>query len=55
MKWISIYWWKYLLEKPCNWTKFWCRVSQHKCGPIYYNVNGTEPDWHCKNCKDYLG
>jgi hypothetical protein len=53
-KWFDKYWWKYLLEKPLNWTKFWCRMGGHKCGPIYYNPYGLEPDMRCKNCDDEI-
>jgi hypothetical protein len=52
--WISISWWKYLLENPITWRKFWCRMGGHKCGPIWYNVNGLEPDMRCQNCEDEL-
>jgi len=51
--------WKYLLEKPADginlWTAFWCRLSGHRCGVIFYNVGGDEPDYRCKNCFDDLG
>lgn len=53
-RWFTAYWWKYLLEKPCNRTKFWCRIKGHPDGPIWYNINGTEPDMRCQNCKDEL-
>ena len=59
-KWFSKEWWNYLLEKPnnssdCNWlVRFWCRMNIHPKGVIWYNINGTEPDMHCKICNDNL-
>ena len=53
--WFDYWYWHYLLETPRSWKKFWCRAKNHPEGPIYFNVNGTEPDWRCKNCGDYLG
>lgn len=55
----SLEWWKYLLEKP-HYTSnrsrsFWCRAKGHPAGPVYHNICGTEPDWHCLNCGDDLG
>ena len=32
-----------------------CRWRGHPCGVIWYDVSGTEPDMHCKNCGDDLG
>jgi len=57
--WFTKSWWKMLLEKPAEdvnrWISFWCRAKGHKCGVVYYNACGTEPDMHCKNCGDDLG
>lgn len=53
-RWFSRSWWQYLFEKPVTWKKFWCRSGCHKCGPIYYNMGGFEPDYRCKNCGDEL-
>jgi hypothetical protein len=55
MHWFSVYWWKYLFSKPFNFTKFFCRIRGHKCGVIWYNSVGLEPDMICKNCFDDLG
>jgi|WetSurSiteA1Bulk_404760.scaffolds.fasta_scaffold00038_21 hypothetical protein len=55
MKWFSIAWWEYLLEKPLTLRKFWCRLHGHKEGPWFHNIGGAEPDWRCRNCGDYLG
>jgi len=55
MYWFTIKYWKYLLTKPFNLTKFFCRVRQHSCGVFWYNPHGHEPDMHCKNCNDDLG
>lgn len=59
-KWFYIWFWKYLLaEKSFNYNWFEvikCRLKGHPCGPIYYtHCCATEPDWHCKNCGDYIG
>lgn len=52
--WFTKDWWGYLLEKPLNLTKFFCRIKGHRCGPVWYNVGGLEPDMHCSNCYDDL-
>lgn len=59
--WFSRWWWQYLSEKSRNDTptcgkihRFWCRAAGHPDGPIYYNVNGLEPNWKCKECGDDL-
>lgn len=52
---ISRGWWAYVFERPWTWRKAWCRWRMHPPGPAFYNVGGTEPDWRCKNCEDYLG
>ena len=58
MHWITLDWWKYLLEPPApdisHWTAFWCRAKGH-AGVIFYNPWEMEPDMHCKNCHDDLG
>jgi len=33
----------------------WCRFRGHPAGPVYYNPNGYEPDWTCRECGDNLG
>jgi len=55
LNWFTKSWWQYLLEKPCNPKKFFCRANGHKCGVIYFNPGGYEPNMHCKNCDDDLG
>lgn len=55
MKWFSIWYYRYLFEKPFNFTKLICRFKNHPCGIIYHNPNGLEPNNHCKNCHDNLG
>ena len=47
-------WIKYLFEDCEGWTNFWCRARGHK-GVVWYNLNGTEPDMHCKHCGEDLG
>ena len=58
-KWITKDWWNYLLESKSfdvTWYKVLiCRLKQHPCGEIYYNLGGNEPNHYCKNCGDYLG
>ena len=46
---------KYLFEKPFTFRRLICRWQSHKCGVIWYNIGGIEPDMHCKNCGDDLG
>lgn len=59
MKWFSIWFWKYLLEKPHGdigrVRTAICRARNHPCGVWWYNVGAFEPDMHCKNCGDDLG
>ena len=51
---------KYIFE-PSNsdyvsrWEVIKCRALGHRCGVIWYNPYGLEPDMHCKNCGDDLG
>ena len=60
MKWLTLYWYKYLFKKPStyngvNWfTAIWCRLRNHPAGVVYYS-SGWEPNTHCKNCGDDLG
>jgi hypothetical protein len=60
LKWLSISWYIYLFEKPFhsrNWStrfsRLVCRVNGHP-GPVWTNMNGLEPDMHCKNCGEEL-
>ena len=59
MHWFTKSWWGYLLAQRVDRTSWIsvivCRVRGHPCGPVYFNVSGTEPNWHCKNCGDYIG
>jgi hypothetical protein len=59
MHWFTINWWKYLLEKKSedvSWLEvIICRSKGHKCGVIWYNPGGLEPDMTCINCGDDLG
>jgi len=48
-------WWQYLLDKPCNIRKFFCRIRNHPGGVTWYNLSGLEPDMRCINCGDNLG
>lgn len=53
-RWFDYTFYQYLFERPFDLTKLWCRIGYHKCGPVYYNPNGLEPDGHCKNCGDEI-
>ena len=59
-------WWpeyvRYLLYEPVDykktpptWEQVWCRVKGHPNGPIFYDLSGTEPNWKCSDCGEYLG
>lgn len=54
-KWFSISWWTYLFKDCSGFRNFFCRISGHKAGVIWYNVNGLEPNMECKNCGEDLG
>jgi hypothetical protein len=54
-RWISPRWWHYLFEDCTGWRNFWCRVRGHPRGPLYYNVGGSEPDWRCRDCNEFIG
>jgi len=54
-RWFLPWWWKYLFTNCEGWSNFWCRVSEHKCGVIWYNYCGDEPDMCCKNCGEDFG
>ena len=45
---------KYLFKKPITIRKIICRYKGHPDGVWWYNLNGSEPDMHCKNCGDDL-
>lgn len=48
-------WWAYIFEKPYNLTKIWCRTKDHPKGYVWISPGNIEPDFHCKNCGDFLG
>ena len=62
-KWFDTWWWRYLLATPDrnvggirDWIhSIWCRLANHPAGIIYYNPQGMEPDYRCRNCGDELG
>ena len=43
--------------EPWTWymTCFICRWKGHPDGIIFYNPGGSEPNYHCKNCGEFLG
>ena len=49
-----IMWFRYLFAKPLSLRAIVCRWQGHKCGVIWYNSGGLEPDMHCRNCGDDL-
>lgn len=66
MKWFTWQWYSYLFADLGNWrewkdsglwpwTKIRCRILGHPNGEVYYNVNGLEPDHHCRDCDDLIG
>jgi hypothetical protein len=60
MRWFDIWWYKYLFSKEddsgyCSWLdRLKCRIKCHPRGYTWYNPNGFWPDYHCKDCGDYL-
>ena len=53
--WLSPSWYSYLFKPWKGWRTVICRVGGHKCGVVWYNPTGLEPDMHCQNCGDDLG
>jgi len=54
-RWFARWWWSYLLDGCSGPENFVCRVRGHPYGIVWFNVGGTEPDMHCKNCGEDLG
>ena len=52
--WFHLQWWKYLLEKPITFKRFFCRIIGHDAGVFWYNLSGNEPDMTCKGCGEDL-
>lgn len=58
--WFDRWWYKYLFAKAddptyCSWVhRLWCRMNGHPSGCWYYNANGFEPDYTCKECGDEI-
>jgi hypothetical protein len=46
---------QYLFAKPFSFRALLCRMRGHRCGVVWYNMSGYEPDMHCRNCGDDLG
>lgn len=62
MKLFTLSFWKYIFAKRSNYygdvsiiKTIICRIKNHSCGVVWYNLNGMEPDMHCRNCGDDLG
>ena len=53
--WFFPSWYKYLFSPWKGWRTVFCRAGGHKCGVVYVNPTGLEPDMSCKNCEDDLG
>lgn len=54
-RWFTPEWWRYLAEGSTGWRNIWCRIRGHPCGPRYFTMSGSEPDWRCQNCDENLG
>ena len=60
MKWFTLGYWKYLLEKKdadYSWIQVLkCRITEHKHYDVpFYTSTGVEPNMHCRGCGDDLG
>jgi len=57
--WLTRDWWSYLFQSKSSdrswFTVLKCRIKNHPCGVIWYNLNAFEPDMTCKDCGDDLG
>jgi len=63
---LDIEFYKYLFSKADNpgwcsdnaivdwWKRLKCRWNGHKCGCIFYNPGGYEPDGRCQECGDEI-
>ena len=57
MKWLSPNWWKYVFSRPLGdnpLKRIICRMRGHPNGPIFYNVNGIEPNGKCIDCDEEI-
>lgn len=55
MKWLSIWWYQYLIEDNTGIRNILCRIDGHSCGVRFYTLTGYEPDMRCLNCDEDLG
>jgi hypothetical protein len=56
MRWLTLWWWRYLLAGCKGWGHFWCRARGHPNGVWWYaGPLATEPDMRCKDCGENLG
>ena len=53
-KWLRLWWYIYLLKDNTGIDNIICRAKGHE-GIVFYNPSGLEPDYHCKNCGEFLG
>lgn len=65
-RWLSFEWWKYILSprqkyryggfySDASWLDVViCRIKGHPHGCFWYNPNGLEPDYHCKDCGEEI-
>lgn len=48
--------WGYIFKDNSGWHNIICRIRNHPNGTIYYDFSygASEPDYRCKDCKEYL-
>jgi hypothetical protein len=54
VKWLTLWWWRYLFRDCRDWENFWCRARGHP-GPVWYTLYRDEPDMRCRRCGEDLG
>jgi hypothetical protein len=60
-RWFTPSWLSYVFEKrrggnDTPWlTVIHCRVMGHPNGEVFYNLGGSEPNHHCKDCGEDIG
>ena len=59
-EWFTKKWWTYLLQPKGYNDVSWfviirCRIRNHPSGVVWFRLNESEPDMHCKVCGDDLG
>lgn len=54
-KWLYAGWYVYLFKELKGLGQLFCRIGGHKCGVVWYNGVGLEPNMNCKKCGEFLG